>query len=373
MAYKILTALLLLLFSMAGLGLPEDKDKTPGTSYFHRKQSLERISVNNNQFIVNGHSIWINGVNTPWNSWNEFGRSFDLNWWLNHFKTLHENSVNCVNVWIFCDGNNPSPVIDQNGLISSPTHEFWADLDKLFEIARTNRIYLMITLITFNHSRHVSPNHEVWQKMYANPINRESFVTEFVIPLLKRFRDNPYFFSIKIGDELEWAWENHNVLKDDVLDLIARVANAVHENSNVLVCNGLGSGPKYNSHRFRGNLFSDESLGKSREGAYLDFYNIHYYDWQDNWFGSPFNNSPRDWSMAEKPCLIGEYPAKGTSSYTPLQCLQKAFYHGWQGVMVWTSNGVDANGNLIHFKDAFSIFRATHDKLVFPLMTVNTF
>jgi hypothetical protein len=77
----------------------------------------------------------------------------------------------------------------------------------------------------------------------------------------------------------------------------------------------------------------------------VDFYNIHYYDWQNQWFGNPFDLSPTNYNMNSKPCIIGESSAKGAAGYTAQQCYQKAFEKGWQGLMVWTSNGVDGNGD----------------------------
>ncbi len=39
--------------------------------------SAQHITVNGNQFQVDGKRIWISGANTPWKNWNEFGNNFD--------------------------------------------------------------------------------------------------------------------------------------------------------------------------------------------------------------------------------------------------------------------------------------------------------
>jgi hypothetical protein len=55
------------------------------------KQNDEyRITIKNNEFTVNGKRIWINGANTPWNKWNDFGGAYNDTWWDSHFAKLHE-------------------------------------------------------------------------------------------------------------------------------------------------------------------------------------------------------------------------------------------------------------------------------------------
>ncbi len=344
-----------------------DQDVKIGKYDGHLDRKLSsRIRVTGNKFVFDGRRIWISGVNTPWNKWNEFGHDFDKDWWNNHFQVLVKSGVNSVGVWITCDGWNSSPKIDEYGKISVPTDKFWEDVDVLFELAKQHKLYLMISLISFNHSKPGNHNSELWRKMYKSSAAKRSFVDNYVIPFVQRYKENPYLFAINVGCELEWVWELHGVEKNDVLDLVALVANAVHLNSEILVCLGLGAGVKYNSNHFQGNLFSDRNLGNLQTGAYVDFYNIHYYNWQKQWFGSPFETSPKGYDMNEKPSLLGEYPAKGTDSCGPYACLVQAYALGWQGVMVWTSNGVDDNGSIRDFGKAFKRFGTLRKKTVFP-------
>lgn len=36
-----------------------------------------KVTAEGTKFMVNGKELWINGVNTPWQNWNDFGGSFD--------------------------------------------------------------------------------------------------------------------------------------------------------------------------------------------------------------------------------------------------------------------------------------------------------
>ncbi len=328
--------------------------------------SAQRITVKGNRFQRDGKEIWISGANTPWKTWNEFGHNFDAAWWRDHFRELREAGVHCTRVWISCNGDNASPGIDTDGHVSAPTPAFWRDLDSLFAIARETRVYLMLSLISFDHSKPGNRNAEAWKRMYSSPEGRQSFIDHYTAPLVERYKDNPWFFAIDVGNELVWTWHNHKVARKDTLDLVARVANAVHARSQVLVCEGEGAGPKYNSDKYEGNFYSDKALGALQPGAFVDFYNIHYYDWVRPPFGSPFERSPADYGMDHKPCLIGECPARGSAGQSIEDNYRNAFAKGWQGIMPWTSNGADRNGNLKAMRPGLEWLVKSHPRLIDP-------
>jgi hypothetical protein len=313
------------------------------------------------------------GANTPWDKWNDFGHTFNASWWNTEFEKMHNSGVNSTRIWISCNGDNASPGIDASGKISAPTATFWSHVDQLFEIAQTNKNYLMIALISFDHTKHDDkvtnywPTADKWRAMYNSASNRQSFVDNYAIPFAKRYKDNPYFWAIDVGNELDWVHENDSIEKSNVFDLVARVANGVHANSEVLVTLGTGAGPKYLSPTYGINYYSDAELQKLQPGAYIDFYNDHYYDWMLEWFSTPFEKGPSDWKIDEKPCIIGEYAAVGHGTgYNPAECIEKAYNLGWLGVMPWTSNGVDVNGSLSNFGTAFKTWADAHSTLVFP-------
>ncbi len=326
--------------------------------------SAQRIQVHGTEFQVNGKRIWISGTNTPWENWNDFGGKFDPAWWRGQLHALRENHVNATRVWISCNGDNPSPGIRPDGTVTAPTAAFWRDADQLFEMAREERVYLMIALISFDHTKEGNHNFQAWRSMQKSSEGRASFVSEYVTPFVKRYASNPYFFAIDVGNELDWEWDNQGMRQEDSVDLIARVANAVHKNSKALVCQGMGTAPKYLSVKYRGNCLSDASLGAAQPGAYVDFYNIHYYDWVRPYFSSPFESTPAEMGLTGRPCIVGEMPSKGSAGMSIAENYRLAFEKGWQGVMPWTSNGVDSNGKLSDMAPGAAWFFGAHPGLV---------
>jgi hypothetical protein len=105
--------------------------------------------------------------------------------------------------------------------------------------------------------------------------------------------------------------------------------------------------------------------------AYLDFYCIHYYSWVHKWFKSPFEMSPSDYEINDRPVVIEESPARdeGLSDIpvTLTQSYEVALKLGYQGVLPWTSNGVDKNGNITTLGPATLSFKNNHPELVYPL------
>jgi hypothetical protein len=157
---------------------------------------------------------------------------------------------------------------------------------------------------------------------------------------------------------------------------IARVAAAIHQNSNILVT--VGDYAKYTSTNFEGNKYSNAALQAqyNSPAAYLDFYKMHYYSWVGRWFGVHPQQTPAQLALTDKPIVIGEISANGvytqnTSNQdvfvmSTTQGYETAFQNGWQGVMAWTSNGVDANGGMAQLGPATQAFRNNHFSIVFP-------
>ena len=114
--------------------------------------------------------------------------------------------------------------------------------------------------------------------------------------------------------------------------------------------------------------------------AYLDFYCIHYYSWVHPWFSSPFEKSPADYGINDRPVIIEESPAKDAGltdiPVTLVQAYERALSKGYQGNLPWTSNAVDTNGGITSIGPATLSFKNNHPELVYPLRStteVNTF
>ncbi len=336
----------------------------------------DRITISGTEFRAGADRIWINGANTPWHNWNEIGGGFDPAWWDKHFEQLHENGINATRIWISCNGEvgiNISPA----GHVSDCTPAFWSDLDSLFRIAQARRVYVMATLISHNNFSSAHANHQRWRNMLTDTNNVDSMVGNYVVPFVNRYKSNPWLWSIDLCNEPDWIHENAECGKmpwDPFQTYVARASAAIHAHSDILVTVGMAMGPKYLSDSrgaYASNVLNDRVLqalagGDSR--ARVDFYSPHYYDWQNfNKHSNPFYMGPVAYGLPPaRPALVGECPTKGTANHTTTEDYETACQNGWQGVMGWTSNGVDDNGGLDKLGPATRAFRDAHTVLVFP-------
>lgn len=338
----------------------------------------QRVSVSGTKFLVNGEEIVMNGANTPWNKWNDFGGNYNSTWWDNEFKKLKDAGGNSTRIWISCDGE-VGLQITTDGKITGATNSFWSNLENMFQLAEKNKIYIKATLISFDHFKNSHPKYQNWRNMVLSEEGVNSFVNNYVNPFVSKFKKNPYLWAIDVCNEIEWVNQNTecgNIPWARLQYLVARTASAVHDSSEVLVT--LGSAAiKWNSPKYEGNFWNDANLKAqyNKSNARLDFYSPHFYGWVVPWFGNfALDKSPADYGINDRPCVIGENPARGVFNdaanpklVVPASEMFIASYKkGWKGVMPWTSNGVDSNGNLDDFKEGLLAFKKLYPGLIDP-------
>ena len=342
----------------------------------------QRITIDGDQFQLHGKEIFMNGVNTPWDNWNDFGGNYDHEFWDAEFREISQAGGNASRIWITCNGD-VGINISTEGLVRGATQSHWEDLDDMFSLAAKHQVYVMATLISFDHTKNTYVNYQRWRNMFADTAYVSSYVNNYVIPFMTRYKDNPYLWCIDICNEPEWMHENTecgNISWDRLQYFAARVAAAVHENSDVLVTLG-SAGTKWNGTcpGCLGNFWSDKNLQSqySSSNAFLDFYSPHFYGWNVRYFGSfAKDKSPADYGVNDRPCMIGENPAAGVfrQDSTGRNILEvpmseafiKSYENGWKGLLVWTSNGVDRNGTLTECSPGLTAFQKKYPELVSP-------
>jgi hypothetical protein len=338
----------------------------------------QKITVSGNKFLVDGKEIFMNGANTPWNNWNDFGGSYVSTFWDSEFQRIKNAGGNSTRIWITCNGVVGVNISD-DGTVTGATPAFWSNLDDMFRLAQRNKIYIKATLISFDHFKNSNAKYMAWRKMVLNDDKVSSFVDNYAVPFVNRYKSNPYLWAIDVCNEIEWV--NQDAADGQIAwtrleYFVARVASAVHENSQVLVTLG-SAAVKWNCDKYEGNYWSDARLKAqyNKDNAKLDFYSIHYYGWNVKWFGNfAVDKSPADYGLNDRPCVIGECPAKGvfndgatpTLVVLPTDMFLATWNKGWKGLMPWTSNGSDANGNLSDFAAGLLKFQKAHPELVDP-------
>jgi hypothetical protein len=333
----------------------------------------ERITISSGKFVIGSGQIWINGANTPWHNWNDLGGDFDPSWWDAHLQLLHSRGINASRIWISCSGDVGID-IDESGHVSGATQAYWSDLGRLLDIAQRNKVYVLATLMSFDHFNAKHHKFKMWRKWISTDEGIDSYIRNFLHPLLVRYGHAPRLWAIDLMNEPEWVFENSEDGKipwKRLQSYFARAASEIHRESEALVTIGMAM-PKYNSDvaaSARGNKVGDASLRAvfNDPGARLDFYSTHYYDWCAPIWGNALYLSPRAYGLpADKPSIIGEFPARGTKGHNVAADYESAYRIGWEGAMGWTSNSVDDNGGISELGEATFAFDRRHGDLVYP-------
>jgi hypothetical protein len=339
--------------------------------------SAQTITIQGNKFYVNStQRIWLNGVNTPWHSWNDFGGTFDRNWWNTHFETLKSYGINSSRVWISCNGGGAVKT-DATG-VTGVSSTFYKNCDTLFAIAQRNGIYIDATMISFDHFKDTNANYLNWRTIVTDPVASQTFIDNYLIPFVNRYKTNPYLFAINLCNEPEWILENvenGKLPKANLQRFFAMCAAAIHNNSSVPVTIGSAC-IKWNSTSAGcvGNYWSNTALKAAFNDpkAFLDFYCVHYYAWIHPWYKSPYEKTPTDYNINDRPVIIEESPGNDAGladiPVTVTQSYESALLKGYQGNMPWTSNGVDTNGDITTIGPAALAFKNNHPELVYPLL-----
>lgn len=340
-----------------------------GSRFSEEEYEAMRVKTDGTKFTVNGKEWWINGVNTPWQNWNDFGGNFDPEFWDSHFEELHNEGVNASRVWVNCAGMSIVR-LKSDGTVHTIKEAHWEDLDTLFELAEKNGIYIMATILSFDHFKDGNAGCEYYRTMIQSEEATEDYINSYLIPFVKRYGSSPMLFSIDLMNEPDWVYENAECGKvgmEHLCTFFAKCAAAIHENSDELVTVGAGM-VKYNSDKYDGNFFSDEYLQSlGGENAYLDFYSPHYYFWQNSFLGYPFETTPEGFGLdGTKPVVIGETAVVNESGRTAAEDYENAYNNGWNGVMAWTSNGVDNCGSLTELRPAVNKMKELAEDKIFP-------
>lgn len=306
------------------------------------EQPSAKVTIENNKFTVDGKELWLNGCNTPWYNWNDFTGSMDEEAWEETFAMLAQDNINCTRIWLNCDGQSIVR-LNGTGMFYNVVDGHWDDLDKLFALADKYGVYVMATLLSFDHFKSAN-----WQELLKSDEGCDSYAENYVAEFCERYGDNEYLFSIDIINEPDWVAENEECGQigwNRISYLIGKCAAVIHEKCDVLVTAGIGM-IKYNSEKYEGNAVSDEFLKKltGLDGAYLDFYSPHYYAWMLPHFGCPYTVSPEEFGLeTDKPCVMGETSNDNDSrtGLTLSEIYRTMYDNGWDGVLVWMESHFD--------------------------------
>ena len=96
----------------------------PEKDYATTTDGSAKVKIDGTKFMVGDKELWFNGVNAPWDKWNDFGGGFNFEFWQDHFQKLHNSGVNAARIWIICNGD-VGMAISADGTFDGATTAHW--------------------------------------------------------------------------------------------------------------------------------------------------------------------------------------------------------------------------------------------------------
>ena len=339
-----------------------------------------------NTIALNGKNYYINGINVPWNAYGsdvgthyEWGDLYSPSFFTTFFQRCQSYGVNCVRLWIHCDGRT-SPEFDNSGNVTGLDTNFFSNFDDIFRIAAANNVMIMPCLWSFDMTKDFTSTAGKYAGLHANLIQdtnkTRSYINNALVPMVKRYASTCNLFAWEIINEPEWSITGPGntvqlVSAQEMERFCAMIAEAIHLNSGKMATVGSACLKWCSSLQppAESNYWCDSSFQAvyKKPKAFLDFYEIHYYDWMFNadWGYDPFQatKTPAYWKL-DKPTLIGECPAQSGTNYTVNQMIDSAFAHGYAGIIPWSYNANDGVGTWDACKSQLKAFHDAYASLV---------
>ncbi|MEM7128288.1 MAG: hypothetical protein AAF702_18295 [Chloroflexota bacterium] len=312
--------------------------------------------------------------------WNDY-HTYDHQDARNVFAELSANGVNSVRWWVFLDGRG-APEFDGRGYVTGVDATLLPSMADALIVAAEYDIQINFSLWSFEMLAHQgigsTPNSGSHGELFYDDAAFESYRQNVLIPMANYPTRDGYTIAthpkvmFEIINEPEWALNDTDqppnaeivdtITTAQLQKFVAKNIGELHRQGAVMV--GVGQAAiKFIADRSQvkgawGNLYADHKLEVfDKEGA-LDYYSPHYYGWMDG-DGVTWNYNPYDYTKEQmgidKPLIIGE-----TAASQAHRELDLALQQGYDGVWIWTYDGIDAMGSWADAKGAFQTFAQEH-------------
>lgn len=290
------------------------------------------------RLAVAGRPYFWAGVNYPWKTGQDFGtggwghsgvsdptiyQEIDAD-----FANMAAQGVRVVKWRVFTDGRY-SPEFDGQGFVTGLDEYFFPDLDAALEIATRHDLRLVFTL--FDSGLWAADCHSGGVRMggraatLLDPARRRSLVEGAVTPMMQHLGKTDRVLAFEIIAEPDWGVEELHEQQDGRIklplavmrDVVSQVVRPIHRHTRALAT--------VESNRSR-NMRHWTGLG-------LDYYSFSWYDWLEPYDPLPTHAQTL---MLDRPVVLGEYPAGGSTIYQLPQALDIAYTHGYAGAFAWS-------------------------------------
>ncbi|MCK9183527.1 MAG: T9SS type A sorting domain-containing protein [Fibrobacteraceae bacterium] len=325
------------------------------------------ITIDGTAFKYKGNPIFFSGANLAWIDYNsDVGdNALDENAWRQAVEGVRSSGGNVIRWWLFNNMSQSPTINTTTHLVSGLKANTIANMEKALDIAEEYGV--MVSMCLFSHNLMefsqwgIYTNDKVDSTANLNLFTDEgtsAFITNALDPVVEAIGNHEALLTWEIFNEPEGmtsvGWTTRKIDKSLLQKFTNKVAAAIHAKNSALLVSTGSVNIQYQSWWNNDALIA---AGGEATGT-LDFFQTHYYPYYQNDDVSPFLHTPQELAAtynfdADKPLIIGEFPASGwagttynsnmaaKTELTTEQCYQNAFDKGYAGVLAWTFRGTE--------------------------------
>lgn len=276
-------------------------------------------------------------------AWDKGGVSAEASTHAANLADMRAYGASVVRWWMLPEFRGESVVFDANDNPIGLGATTQSDVEKALELAEQADVHLMLCLFSFDAFRPTRVEAGVRivgiQPIVTDARRRAMLMDNVVRPLAQAVARSPYRHRMVAWDvihEPEWAIAGPSPYGDPDYAPKDELDTVTHEQMETFVSDAI------RVLRAEGNaLITIGSAAMKWSRAWsrtdIDFYTFHIYDWVNlHW---PYNQSPSDYGITDKPVVMGEFPIAGLATATVPMLLHSWFSQGYAGALSWAYNG----------------------------------
>ncbi len=212
----------------------------------------------------------------------------------------------------------------------------------ILNAAHANGVAVIISLWSFDMLQdNAGAVYAQNQQLLENDAIRQSYVDNYLTPLVAALKGTPGLYAYEIFNEPEGmgatGWATHRTTEAAIQKCVNWFAAAIHDaDPTVPVTNGAVTFDYCSNVSGKMSYYSDSALrtvGGKANGT-LDFYEVHYYT-ANGVSNSAFMHDAAYWKL-DKKLLIGEFAAQDTEGVAKDDLFTHLYDAGYAGAWAWS-------------------------------------